>query len=87
MKYRATYDAKTKKLSISINGDPANQYGFARMKNEKLPWIVTVAYRLNDETIIREVHPRMLSLADLRKELDALDATRYKELSFSASSD
>ena len=83
MKYRATYDAKNQKLRIFVDDLPANQYEFARIKNEKLQWRVTVVYRLHDHTNSREAHNALMgSLADLRKELDALDATRYKELSF-----
>ena len=84
MNYRAEYDAKTKKLRIFVDDLPANQYEFARIQQEQKPWLARVYARHDDGTISREVHPRMLSLADLRKELDALDATRYKELSFIA---
>ena len=83
MKYRTEYDAKTKKLRIFINERPANKYDYDWVFHDYRRWSVSVT-NIGPESAGVIKFARPCTLASLKSELDALDATRYKELSFTA---
>ena len=85
MKYRATYDAKTQKMRIFVDDLPANQYEFAKIIRASKEWELKLRYHKTGISYSNASSFKINStLAELKTDLDALDATRYKELSFTA---
>ena len=86
MKYRAEYDAKTRRMKIWVDDLPANKHEFDSIRSKSMPWCVVARSRPDLGRVSSDPCPMHTTLADLKTDLDALDATRYKELSFTATS-
>ena len=84
MKYRAEYDAKNQKMRIFVDDLPANKHEFDSIRSKSMPWCVVARSRPDLGRISSDPCPMHTTLAELKSDLDALDATRYKELSFTA---